>query len=365
MTEPMRSRWLRCGRLWRIIWQLLGSPRLTAGLLLALGLCTALGTLFPQQPSQVDPTVWMKMVQQRYGGLADIYAGLGLFDIYHTHLFIALAIALVINTLVCTVRRATSIWHSAQQAPRVVQPDDFYHRMACRQALKLPPSVPALEIVQSVLRRHRYRVIVVLRGASHYLYGERYPWARWGTLVTHSAIVLLTTALMLRGMLAWRESGVQLAPGETYTVRHNPLWAIRLERLSGPPSEAGLPLTPQAHVTLLARGQPVAEHMVAINSPLSHRGLKVYLVSFTQQQTSVAVDIVHDPSFLPVIISAVLMVGGLSCTFAFSSRRLWIKIIPGSMWVAGRTARDPLGLEGHLRQLTREVRAQLTERGGE
>jgi len=78
-----------------------------------------------------------------------------------------------------------------------------------------------------------------------------------------------------------------------------------------------------------------------------------------RREAVVVVDIVHDPSFLPAIISAALMVGGLSCTFAFPTRQLWLKLGPGELWIAGRASRDPVGFECQFRRLEQEIGSQI------
>ncbi len=460
----MGSHQAQLHQLWRETWRLLNSPRLAAGLFLALTLCAALGTLLPQRPPQPDLSTWMELIQERYGGRASLYAGLGLFDIYRTPLFIALAGALSASTLVCTARRAvglfrsTSIWRGTHRSPAVIQPDAFYRRLRCHVSLALSSVVQGLEATQPALRRHHYHIITARRGGIEYLYGERYGWARYATLVTHGAITVLVAALLLRGSMAWRELRVRLVPGQAYAVGHNTPWEVRLDRFSSRALGDGQPMEYRAHLTLLAEGQPVVRHQAKVNSPLSHRGLRVHLFSFgpaarvraesqgrpvvlkplgreeeggemflplstrdrsqslvipshnlqlhispqlgaeglfveatqgeegalvwsgppptggwiesgdlriqVRREAFVVVDLVHDPSFLPVIAGAALMVGGLSCTFAFPTSQLWARITPGEMWIAGRVSRGTLGFHHHFRRLAQVWRLSSSGREG-
>lgn len=461
MTDlPFQDR-LQFDRLWRNGWRFLSSARLAAGLLLALALCAALGTLLPQQPTQADLPTWMGMVRQRYGGRASLYASLGLFHIYHTPLFIALVSALVANTLACTIRRAISIWRATHRAPRVIQSDAFYRLLQCHAPFSLSSIPQGLETARSTLSHRRYHIVAARRGGVDYLYGERHRWSRWATLITHGAVILLITTLLLRGSLAWQELRVQLAPHQAYPVGHHTPWEVRFDRFSGRALGDGQSVEYQAHLTLLAQGKPVTEHWVRVNSPLLYGGLRVYLFAFgpavgvraesqgqpvplkpllegevegegavflpfskdcqsqvllipsrnlrlhfspqvaagglfieltqgeegrlvwsgslpasgrlevgallieVRRKTFVVVDIVHDPSFLPVIVSAALMVAGLSCTFAFPTRQLWIQVAPGEMWIAGRASRDPIGFEHHFRRLAQELEVRLAGGGKE
>jgi len=240
----------------------------------------------------------------------------------------------------------------------VIQSDAFYRRSRCRASFALASVTQGLEVALPALGRHHYHATTARRGGIEYLYGERYGWARRATLVTHGAVVLLIAALLLRGSLAWRELRVQLVPGQAHTVGHNTPWEVRLDRFSSRVLGDGQPIEYRAHLTLLAEGEPVARHQAGVNSPLSYQGLRVYLFSYGPT-AHVRVDLVHDPSFLPVIAGAALMVGGLSCTLAFPTCQLWARVAPGEMWVAGRASRDTLGFEQHFGRLAQEVEARL------
>jgi cytochrome c biogenesis protein len=467
----MGSQWMQFNRLWKNAWHVLSSPRLAACLLLALALCAALGSLFPQQPPRPDPSAWTAMIQQRYGARVPLYTSLGLFHIYDTPLFVALGGALAVSTLACTMRRALRLFqaNALRQASRwpsrAVQPDALYQaasvqaRVICHARPVGLSAAQRVEAGLSVLSHHHYHARAARRGDIDYLYGERHGWARWATLVTHGAAALLIVSLLLRQSLAWRDTRVQLVPGQVHAVGHNTPWVLRFDRFSGRAWADGRSAEVEAHLSLLAPGRPPIKRWLGPNSPLRHRGLRVHLFSWgpavrvraeskgnpvglkilgeeeaegeeemllalpgggrnqallvpshdlglrfspqidaggldieaTQGQEQrlvwkgpvsadgrvkvgdllvqvrrdafVVVDIAHDPSFLPVIVSAALMVGGLSCTFAFPTRQIWVKVAPGEAWVAGRASHDPLGLERHFQRLAQEIQLRISGAG--
>jgi hypothetical protein len=147
-------------------------------------------------------------------------------------------------------------------------------------------------------------------------------WARWATVVTHGAAILLLSCVLLRRPLSWRDVGVRLSPGQPYPVGHGTSWALRLDDISRQPLEGGSPMDDRAQLTLLAQGRPVVVHLTGVNSPLAYGALRVYLSVLEPSTAEALVDVVHDLSFLPVILCAALMVAGLSCTFIFGPRQV-------------------------------------------
>ena len=147
-------------------------------------------------------------------------------------------------------------------------------------------------------------------------------WARWATVVTYGAAALLLICVLWRGPLSWRDLGVRLSPGRPYPVGHGTLWVLQLDDVSRQPLEEGALTDDRARLTLLVQGRPAVAHPAGINSPLAYDMLRVYLSALDPSTAEAVVDVVYDPSFLPVILCAALMVAGLSCTFVFSPHRL-------------------------------------------
>jgi cytochrome c biogenesis protein ResB len=213
------TRWLRNS------WRILGSIRLAAALLFALLLASVLASLFPRMPE--DPSVrepWLAAVKSRYGPVAGLWRTLGLFDVYRSPLFLALFVALLLNTLVCTVQRATSLCSSLTRAPVVIQSAAFYQKAALCAEWPVAQGADAVGIAQKSLARRGYRVRCAHDVHSAYLYAERGKWGRLGSPVSHAATIVLFVALLLPPALKWQDMGVAQLPRQGSGLRDPTFW---------------------------------------------------------------------------------------------------------------------------------------------
>ena len=113
----------RIPREWDILdtlWRLFSSTQLVAIVLLVVALASALGTLFPQAPSQAtgDSAVyaqWLASVQGGYGGWFDFLDTMGLFDLYGSWWFRALLALLAFSLMISVAERVASLWPFSRQ----------------------------------------------------------------------------------------------------------------------------------------------------------------------------------------------------------------------------------------------------------
>ena len=312
----MRGYW---GRLWRFF----SSLKLAAILLIAITVVSLLGSLFPQLAPEVarDPQAsarWLAMAREKYGALAGLYETLGLFNVYHSPGFTLLIIALILNTLVCTIRRFKSTWRAVRARPRLVMHDAFYFpprvggdrggaKIPCHASLALAQEAGVADAARRALARRRYRVLAEEQEGATYLYADRNRWARLGTLVTHLgvALIVLGFAWGQGGVLSpveglskgwgWREAAVALGPGELYQVGHGHSFQVRCDGFEVERYPGGLPKDYRARLTVLQDGSEVISRIVRVNDPLSYRGVGFYLASYGPAARVRAYDVAGKP----------------------------------------------------------------------
>ena len=142
----------------RKLWRFLGSTPLAAVLLAVLLLASLAASLLPQMPA--DPAAreaWLSAVELRYGNATGLLHALGWFDAYHAPWFLALLIALLLNTLICTVQRFPRLWKSLTRPPVITRPEAFYKGFAQRAEWPVPSLEAGEATAQRMLARHRYR----------------------------------------------------------------------------------------------------------------------------------------------------------------------------------------------------------------
>jgi cytochrome c biogenesis protein len=270
-------------RLLRSLWRTLASTQLAAILMALLLLATLLASLLPQMPS--DPTAhepWLSAVAQHYGRTTGFLSTLGLFDAYHTPWYLALLIALLLNTLICTVQRLPRLWTSLTSLPAVVRPEAFYRGFAQRHEWPVVSLEAGLAAAQQALQKHRYRPRIEQDQSSQrtYVYAEKGRWAQAGTLVSHVAALCLVLAVTARPALAWQESGLVLLPGQTHTLDEERPFEVQAGPLQVAFYADGQPSDYQVPLAVVVHGSAVTTQTVRINHPLTYRGISFHLQSY-------------------------------------------------------------------------------------
>jgi len=267
------------------LWRFLGSTRVAVVLLVAVVLGALVGTLFPQLTpgTAADPaasTRWLTAVQEKYGLLFGLYRALALFGVYHSPWFLALVVALVLNTVVCTVDRLRLLWRAVTARPRIEQDESFYERMPNRVSLAIASMEQGERALRRVLGRRRYHVLAERQSGVTYLFAERNRLARLATLVTHTSLVLLLFGYLWSGWGGWRELAVALGPGQVYNVGHGQNFAVRSDGLEIERYPNGQPSDYRAHLTVVEKGTEVKRKTVRVNDPLTYRDVSFYLYSY-------------------------------------------------------------------------------------
>lgn len=288
--------------LWRL-WRFFSSLRLAVILLIAVTAASLLGTLFPQLPPEVagDPQAsaqWLAMAREKYGALAGLYQTLGLFNVYHSPWFLFIVTALILNTLLCTIRRFKVTWKAIKARPEAIMTDRFYERIPCRASLALAEDHGAADIVRDALVRLGYRVRSEQHGTATYFFAERNRWARLGTLITHFSVVLVVLGFVWSQGWGWRETAVTLGPGQLYQLER---FQVRCDGFEVERYPGGLPKDYRAHLTVLEADSEVLTKVVRVNDPLSYRGVNFYLSSYGPAARVRAYDSTGQPLSLQVV----------------------------------------------------------------
>lgn len=282
------------------LWRFLGSRRLSAILLAMLLLASVLASLLPQMPS--DPAArepWLAAVQLRTRTATGLLHTLGWFDAYHAPWFLALLVALLLNTLICTVQRLPGLWKVLTRPPVATRPDAFYEGFAHRAEWPVLSVEAGSAAAGDMLARHRYRPHVERdeRASSASLYAERGRWTQAGTLVSHLAGMLLVASVLARPALSWQETGVVLMPGQIYAPERGPTIGVEAGQLSIERHPDGQPRNYAVPMTILLDGSPERIQVARINHPLTFRGIAFHLQGYGPAVQVATPDRTYDLAF--------------------------------------------------------------------
>ncbi len=242
----------------------LASLRLAVVLLIIITIAVLAGTLVPQMPAQMRTDVaayehWLELTHAKYGGRAELFHAIGLFDIFNTWWFRGLIGALSVNTLACTFRRARRVWRG------------------------------------------------IKRGAPK-------SWARWGSLLTHVSLMLLIIGAVVSIEFGWRDEHIIVSESAAnQPARWGDGAGLRLTGFTIERYPNGAPRDYRAEIAIMENGDEVARRIIRVNHPFSYRGATFYLVAYGEGYVELLA--VHDAGYGIVIGAVAGMVVGMMVTF--------------------------------------------------
>jgi cytochrome c biogenesis protein len=240
-------------RTWGRVLHLLTSVRLAIGLLIALGVASAIGTLLPRS------------------------------DVYHSPFFTLLLVALGANIAVCSARRLTTLLRARRQGVETAD-DAIHEHAALREQWPLSGSLDdEAERVRRALAERGLRVRSATRGGKVYLLGEGGLLSPYGPVVTHLSFLLILAGAVASSIWGWAgeveipegssADAVELAGGRAmplgFEVRCDD---FQMKTYAG----TGQPEEFRSDLVVLEQGREVLKKTIRVNDPLSYGGLTFY-----------------------------------------------------------------------------------------
>jgi len=266
----------------RFLWSLLTSVRAAIFLVLALGTTMLVGVLVPQMPSaaRASPELtaaWIRLQEEQFGILTDVFHRLGFFDVFHTWLFIGLLSWLVCAVSACTINRVPKLWRQTFQPPQRVS-DGLFERSTAETVREAPD--PA--VVEMALRRKWFEVRREDRGNATYLFADRFAWTSLGTLLSHAALILFLVAVLVTKLDSF-STNLTIAEGGTspvFPVSRDGQITVEVKEAVGMFDAQGRPLDYHSDLVLYRNGDEVKACTITVNDPCSLDGYRFHQAGF-------------------------------------------------------------------------------------
>jgi cytochrome c biogenesis protein len=273
------------------LWNFFSSTKLAIVLILVIAVTSLLGALIVQSPQGLagdDYSRWLTTIRTKYGFLTDIYSSLGLFTVYSVWWFKALLVALIFNTLICTINRLPTLWSSAF-SPRVKVADAMFRNAPIRASIKLKPtggqrsaSQPtnrgAIEGAFSVLADNRYKVFLEEEGSATHFYADKNGVFKLGTILTHVSLILLMIGAVLGTMFGFSNDAFILPEGQTYQVpaETGESFLIRADEFQASFDQSGRPSDYWSDLVIFEGEREVMKQRIRVNEPLEYKGVRFH-----------------------------------------------------------------------------------------
>lgn len=286
--------------LYDVVWELFTSVRIAIALVIVLAAAALVGTLLVQPVQTLDPRLitdpslharFLEFARERYGFLAGALAmpelrawtvetmdALGLFDVFNAPFFRVALLVLAASVTMCTLNRLEPVWRTI--ARPLVRRDPRHYETA-RQRRVLPPY--PVQRARAVLRARGYRLLETRDDAATvYILGDRNAWARFGTLASHLALLIILVSGAVGTLFGFRID-IAIADGSSlpvFPVGTTNNLTVRNERFVATFSADGLPTDFYSDLALVQNGREVARQRVRVNDPLRYGGLSFHQLSF-------------------------------------------------------------------------------------
>ncbi|MCU0968465.1 MAG: cytochrome c biogenesis protein ResB [Rubrivivax sp.] len=316
----------RGSRAWREAVELLSSMRFAIALLTLICIASVIGTVVKQN----EP--FNNYVNQFGPFWADVFAAVGLYNVYSAPWFLLILGFLVVSTSLCIARNTPKILADLRSYKESVREQSllaFHHKGRARVA-ESPDA--ALQRVATVLAAEGWRARVQPRGHGTMIAARKGGAHKLGYLAAHSAVVLICVGGLLDGDLVVKaqmalfgktpfEGGGLVAdvPAEHRLSERNPTFRANLFVPEG--ARAGTALIAMADGVVLqdlpfdvelerfiveyhATGMPklfasevivhdrdtgrATPYRIEVNKPAVHRGITIYQSSFDDGGSRVA-----------------------------------------------------------------------------
>lgn len=267
-------------------WHFLISMRTGLWIIMILGLLTLAGTLLMQATPETlaDPAAYDEWYRSgpalKYGGWAPILAALGLFTVFSTWYFRALFALLAVSILACSINRAPRLWRTATR-PRVSMSDAFFSHAPLTERFVLPVGVEdAAAAVRAGLRGQHFRVVAADGQDGPDLYGDKFRWAPFGTVIAHLSFVLILAGFVVSATMGFKVTSFVAPIGVPVEVGHGTGLTVTALSFNDAYYEDGTPRDYVSDVVLTRDGQQVAQQDVRVNDPLKFEGVWFHQAAF-------------------------------------------------------------------------------------
>ncbi|MEA2102538.1 MAG: cytochrome c biogenesis protein ResB [Thermodesulfobacteriota bacterium] len=273
--------------MYKKLYNLFSSTRLTIFLFFAIAATSILGTLI-QQGLPIER--YEQIYSQRVFSVMGFF---DIFDMYHSWWFTLLLVLLSINIIACTLRQIPRIIRLTSSGKNPTDDEIF----AASRTIKTWHSnrdIEALELqATKILTSLAKTPVHTKKDNTEYFFAEKGKTSRWGMILVHVSVLFILAGGMI-GMI-WGYSGqIILVEGEsadTFSLFSGKGtkelgFDIICNHFSVDFYKTGMPKRYKTDLTIVDQGKEVMTGAITVNHPLHYKGLKFCQATYGIADTS-------------------------------------------------------------------------------
>ena len=264
----------------RSLWQTMGSLRTGIVLLILIGIATFAGTIILQRPINEA-----NKLHQAYSPAVlrwlDFFA---LTDVFHSWWFALMLALLSANIVVASLDRWPQVWKYFSRPYRRAEPH-FLASLSMQHEIVVSDEESAIEAAEAAFRSIGLKPQRVIKDTVS-LYAEKFRFARLGPFVVHASLLLIFLGVMIDGLWGYR-GFISLVPGETGNKiemrdgTRKPLpFGVRCDDTGQENYADGSPKRWWSKLAVVEGGKEIQAQEIAVNAPLTYRGIRFFQASF-------------------------------------------------------------------------------------
>lgn len=262
------------------IWHFFTSVKLALVLIIIIVVLSLVSIFLIQTPhgisqGSLEYTIWLEsVIQPDFGIWTDTLSFFGLFDVFHSPLFLGTGVILMINIICCTINRWSPV-KAVLRGGSIPTSQDYYRKARQIHRTKSQPDAAALS-VSNVLLRRRYRVRTKEIGDSVFIAADKHAWPRLATFISHLSLILLVLGFLLGSFLGFRDDSFVVAEGMAREVGHGTGLSLGLVSFSEDYWPDGIPREYRSDVIVYQGEVEVTRDIIRVNHPLTYSGVRFY-----------------------------------------------------------------------------------------
>ncbi len=280
---PAKPSYSFAGRLLRLF----KSIKFAVILILIFSLLNILGAIIPQVPAEfaADPSGyswWLENVAYyKFGFWTLILKALGLFNIFHSFLFLATSALLMLGIIICTLSRIQKLRPSFSMTD-TAQDKCFYTQGDYTAELTRPSSTTesSNSSLVTILKKYHYRVKQNKNESSFYLTADKNKFSLIGTCLVHLSLILFVIGFILGSCLGFRNTSFIIAEESIKDVDYNTGLSLGLESFRDEYYNDGTPKDYRSKVVIFKNGEVVKHGTIRVNHPLTYNGIRFHQMFF-------------------------------------------------------------------------------------